>query len=365
MSNKILLFTDNHFCSTSSILRKRGNKYTVRLENQIATMNWLVKTAIDNDCFCMFSLGDFFDSPNLTAEELSCLSEINLSNIPTSFIVGNHEMGNATLEYSSAHSFLINQSCDVYNKPAIIGIGNTLIYILPYQLEINRKENIMDYFPTVDIPDNVRYKVLLMHNDISGISMGKFVSKEGFSKDDLSSNFDLVINGHIHNQSWVTSNILNLGNITGQNFSEDSTKYKHQCMIIDCDTLEYKLITNPEALNFCKIDFTGKNSDIDYINSISSKVGNNAVLSIKCEENDFYYIKHRFDPESEQDNLIPRNCNVLQTRIILEKSNTTVENSEETVENLKLDYLNEFQDYILNQLGNSDTVIKELEEILH
>ena len=364
--SKLLLFTDNHFCSTSSILRQMGERYTLRLQNQLDTINWLTKTATENGCSELFCLGDFFDSNTLTAQEISCLSEVDFKEFPVHFIVGNHEMGNATLDYTSVHSFLMNKNCTVYNKPAIIGVDNTLIYILPYQLEIYRLKNIMEYFPKIDIPQNIKYKILFTHNDISGINMGNFISKEGFSKEDLSNNFDLVINGHIHNQNWVTKNILNLGNITGQNFSEDATKYKHQCMILDCETLQYELITNPYAINFSKLDFTGENNNIDYINKMSFLVGNNAILSIKCNEENVYYIKHRFDPETQEDPLVPRNCNVIKSRIVVEKNNaiTDVQNIEQTTQELHLDYLQEFQKYIIQELGTEDTVLFELERVL-
>lgn len=364
--NKILLYTDNHFCSVSSILRGRGTKYSLRLENQLDTMNWLIELAKEQGCTDIVSLGDFFDKPELNAEELACLSEIDFQNLNCHFLVGNHEMGNATLEYSSAHSFLINQNCEVYNKPAIIGIGNTLIYILPYQLEVNRLNDIMEYFPKINIPNNIQYKILLTHNDIAGVNMGMFISKEGFSKDNLDNNFDLIINGHLHNQQWVTKKILNLGNITGQNFSEDATKYKHQCMILDCDTLQHKLITNPYALNFSKLDFTGKYDNIDYINKMSPKIGNNAVVSIKTNSQSFDYINKRFNPDIPEDKLIPRNCNVIQARILIERELLNEDNSstEQSISTLQLNHLNEFQSYVLANIGSDELVISELQEIL-
>ena len=38
---KILLFGDTHFCERSSIITKYGTKYSVRLENQLASLNWV------------------------------------------------------------------------------------------------------------------------------------------------------------------------------------------------------------------------------------------------------------------------------------------------------------------------------------
>ena len=42
---KILCFTDNHFCEKSSIITKYGAKYTLRLENQLNSLNWVEQTA--------------------------------------------------------------------------------------------------------------------------------------------------------------------------------------------------------------------------------------------------------------------------------------------------------------------------------
>ena len=363
--SKILLCTDNHFCSTSSILRQRGAQYTLRLENQLQTINWIVDKAIELECSNIFFLGDFFDSATLNAEEISCLSEIDFKGIYTHFLVGNHEMGNATLDYSSAHSFLLNQNCEVYNKPSVLVLDNTSIYMLPYQLEVNRLDSVMEYFPT-NLPTNTQYRLLLSHNDIAGINMGKFVSQVGFDVSDLSSKFDLVVNGHIHNQGWVANNVLNLGNITGQNFSEDSVKYPHQAMLIDTETLEYTFFTNPYALNFAKLDFTTEETaHIDYINKVSHMIGNNAVLSIKVKPDDYEYLRNRFDPQYNTSELIPKSCNVLCCRVIIDKGTSQVnEEDNSKVSTLHLDHLNEFQKYVLENIGEDEVTLQELQEVL-
>lgn len=360
--NKILLFTDPHFCSYSSILQDRGETYSVRLENQLQTMNWIVEIAKENQCEEVFCLGDFFDKPELSAEEISALSEINFEDLNVHFIVGNHEMGRGDLEFSSAHMFLLKSGCEVYNSAAILGIGNTLIHLLPYQLEINRKQSIMDYFPKTIPYENFKYSILLTHNDIRGINLGHFITKDGFDKEDLDCNFDLVVNGHLHNQQWVTSKILNLGNITGQNFSEDGFKFPHQVMILDCDTLEYELIKNPYAIYFYKLDFTGENDNIDYINKLSARV-QNGVVSIVTTEKSYKYIKYRFDPTDRSLDGIgcPQNCNILKSRISIQRKNSI---AEEAIENLYVDHLNMFKDYVTENMDVTDILISELQEVV-
>ena len=85
---KVCICGDVHWCTYSSILRKRGTRYSLRLENLIDSVNWVIDTAASNGCTDLFFLGDFFDASVLTAEEISALSELKWNNsVYTSFIV--------------------------------------------------------------------------------------------------------------------------------------------------------------------------------------------------------------------------------------------------------------------------------------
>lgn len=364
MTDKILIYTDNHFCATSSIVRGRGNKYTLRLENQIKTMEWLVDKAQENNCVAMFCCGDFFDRSDLNAEELSALSEIDLKGIHNYFLVGNHEIGRSDCSFSTTATFLQNDVCEILSQPTIIGWGSTLIYILPYISE-NDKKPVRAYFKDIEAP-NYKYKILLSHNDIKGVQLGKYVTETGFTKEEFNDNFDLVINGHLHNQSWVTEKVLNLGNITGQNFSEDGFKYKHQAILLDLDTLQYELITNPYALNFYKIDWSD-DPGIDVINETSMKMSN-AVLSLKISEKYSDYLKYRFDPTNHDEHMeeiyCPKNNNILCSRIIVDhQTSQTKENI--STETLQLDHIKEFQQFVANNMEYNDIVKSELQEVLN
>lgn len=90
---RICIWGDNHWSQYSSIIRKRGQKYSCRLENSIQSLNWVEKLAVDKNCDMTVCLGDFFDSSSLNAEEITALKDVHWSNLPKYFIVGNHEMG--------------------------------------------------------------------------------------------------------------------------------------------------------------------------------------------------------------------------------------------------------------------------------
>ena len=88
---KILCYTDNHFCERSSIITKYGTKYSLRLENQLASLNWAEQLAIDEGCAMIVCLGDFFDKPHLTDQEITAIQDIKWAeDIPHYFLVGNH-----------------------------------------------------------------------------------------------------------------------------------------------------------------------------------------------------------------------------------------------------------------------------------
>ena len=73
---KYLVCGDVHWCQYSSILRARGRKYSVRLENLIKSVNWVEDLAAKKGCIGVIYLGDFFDRPDLNSQEISALSEI-------------------------------------------------------------------------------------------------------------------------------------------------------------------------------------------------------------------------------------------------------------------------------------------------
>lgn len=349
---KILVWTDNHYCQYSSILRSRGKKYSTRLENQIQSLNWLNEVAIEKDCDSMVCLGDFFDKESLNSEELTALNDIKWNNLSTVFLVGNHEMGRNNLSISSSHILNLIPNITIMDSVKEFMLDNTRIVFLPYVLESDRKP-IEEYF------EKSNDKTLVFsHNDIAGIQMGQIISKNGFSIEEIENNCDLFVNGHIHNGQKITPKIINLGNLTGQNFSEDSFIYNHNIMIIDTDTLEYELIENPYSLKFYKLDFTTDNS-ITHINDISFRVRNNSIVTIKCNEEDFNYINCRFG-KGDSD-IIPKHNGIIESRIMIQHlSNEDVE----SVEEFSVDHYKEFQKFILDTLGNSDIVLKELEEIL-
>ena len=178
---RILLYTDNHFCTNSSIIRKNGEKYSIRLENQIKSVNWAEQLGIEKNCDMVIHLGDFFDKSELTAQEL----------------VGNHEMGSSDLQYNSLNA--LSKIGKIVNEPYYMsGFGCRIIF-LPYILETNRKP--LQYYINSAIGDKwetqeVKNTIILSHNDIAGIRYGQYISKQGFDAQEIYDSCNLFVNGH-------------------------------------------------------------------------------------------------------------------------------------------------------------------------
>jgi len=355
---KILVVGDIHWSQYSSILRKRGRKYSYRLENLIQSINWAEELA--DECYCeeVIYLGDFFDRSELNSEELSALREIVWSAIPHHFLVGNHEAGRGDLSYNSTEVFNL-ADFEVISKPKSFYVKNIRLVFLPYILEKDRK-SFEEYIPvTTDYDREVLQTIVFSHNDIKGYQMGKFISQEGFDIVDIDKSCDLYLNGHLHNGGRITNKIINVGNLTGQNFSEDAFKYDHSVIVLDTDNLTCAVYENPYALNFYKLDFT-ENANIDYINEISMQMKKNCVATIKCNEDDLFYLRARFDPKYKDDK-IPYNCNMVESRFIIQLNK--VDNIETRRETLHIDHLQQFSDYMINSLGKSELLEYELQKV--
>lgn len=346
--SKILIFTDNHFSTNSSIIRSNGEKYSTRLENQIKSLNWVNQLAIEENCDQMICLGDFFDSPNLTSQEVSALKEVKWNNIPKTFLVGNHEMGSNDLIYNSAD--VLYKIGKVINKPSMTsGYGYELIY-LPYILETNRKslqeyiEQIRkEYYSGMWTTQEVKHLIILSHNDLKGIQFGRYESKQGFEIKEIESNCDLFINGHLHNQTPITKKIFNLGNLTGQNFSEDGFKYSHSALILDTDNLETKIINNPYAFYFYKIEV----NNIEELKEQITKLDKNySIGSIKISQK---YIK-------EAKELCNEHFKEYRLMIIPEINI----DKEETNELTQIDHIEQFKNYLLQKIGVNEILNEEL-----
>lgn len=339
---RLLLFADLHMCPRASIISKWGTKYPSRLENCIESVNWLERKAEELGCDYIVNLGDFFDRPDLTSETITACNEIKWADIMHLHLVGNHDASNSSLTFNSVNC-LADFSHSIITEPMVLPLADCDICFLPYVTECDRKP-LNEYFQK---SDSGKPRVILSHNDISGIQLGPVTSKTGFSLEEIEANCSLFLNGHLHNGQAITQKVINLGNLTGKDFGEDASKYTHCIAILDTKDLSLTYEENPYAYNFYKIQID-RESDILCLEQLKDQ----AVVSIKCEQSLAEATKQKI---STLDNII-------ESRIILVKKYE--ENSENTVElDLSVDHLARFIECCRANIENTSVLEEELNEV--
>ena len=331
---------DVHWCAYSSILRSRDEKRSTRLTYLLESVNWAEGKSRDIDCDAIVYLGDFFDKPDLTEEEITALTEVKWNKgVPHYFIVGNHESRSANLRFSSTSVFeLLGLDFVVINEPTRIDDA----FFVPYLNDVSDVD-------LVELTKGVKHPIVFSHNDISGIRYGQYESKSGFPIETIESLDGLFVNGHLHNHTKFERNgnlyAVNLGNLTGQNFSEDGMLYRHYAMSIENDEIIF--YENPYAMMFYKLEI----NDDKGVNALDN-LKFPAVLCVKCDEE----MKIKVD-----DKIASLYDSVLAYKIIVSMKDTTAEVSHDVV--TSVDHINRFREFVIERLGNTDTVRSELEEI--
>lgn len=346
---KCLFFTDPHWSQNSSIVRSRGACYSTRLENLIASINWVERLAEQCGCSWVVCGGDFFDSTTLNAEELSALKEIQWAPLTHIFLTGNHETNVSSLEFSASDIFNLCPQAVVISKPEcnVASGTETEFAFLPYILERDRKP-IAEYFG----PRTGRKRILFSHNDLKDVQYGMFLSTEGFTLDDIHENSDICLNGHIHHCGYVSEKIINGGNLTGQNFTEDAYKFEHCVQVIDTETLHVDFYKNPYALNFYKVDLTSCLTAAEASRELD-KISTNAVVTVKCAEGIDYNLKDLLDTR-----------NIIAYRLLVERR--SLDGSVEETQSLAsdVDHLSQFKEYVLSEIGDTNLIREELSLVM-
>lgn len=349
---KIMIYSDPHFCERSSIITKMGDNYSLRLENQIKSINWAEQLATAKHCDIIICAGDFFDKPILTSQELTALSEIKWANKPHYFLVGNHESADTDLQYSSTKVLeQIDQypKREVISKPCCFSIENFELAFLPYISE-GQKKDLSEYLS--ELTDTPR--LLISHNDIFGLQLGPIVSKVGFKPEEFAKYATLTINGHLHNGQKINDNLINIGDLTGKDFGENAYQYKHCVAILDTTTFgvmyaanEPEYIENPYAFNFYKLEINSEH-ELNKLNTLK----NNAVVSVQCPINIYQKVVDSIN-----------NCsNIVESRIIIKQEYKNIEQADIT--DLSIDHFAKFAECCKAKLENTKILEEELTEIL-
>lgn len=341
---RVLIYTDPHFCEKSSIVTKLGDKYSVRLENLIKSINWAEDLALKKGCKYVICAGDFFDKPNLTQQEITAVNEIIFAPFCKHyFLVGNHESEENDLHYNSTEILQQDKlSNRIIAEPTLLEEPGFELAFLPYITEARRRP-VDEYFPKAKAK-----RLLISHNDLFGVQMGPAVSAVGFKPADLESICDTCVNGHLHNGVKITDKVINLGNLTGKDFGEDAFRYKHCAMVFETDTWTYELIENPYAFNFYKLDVKAV-GDIKKLAALKD----NAVASIQCKSD---LVKALRDA-------LERTENVVESRVVVTHEPSDAA-SDGDIADLTVDQYAKFAECCHEKLENTRILDEELAEVL-
>ena len=353
---RVLVVGDVHWSEYSSIVRKRGEVYSKRLENLINSINWVESVAEENNVDRVVFLGDFFDKSTLNATEISALKEVVWANIPHDFIVGNHEGLSEDLELNSTNIMTLVPNCRVIDRPMFdCGYGYRFLY-LPYSLEENRKSigYWLSYFTGGQFfTQEVKQTIVFSHNDVK-MKFGLLESSIGYGIDDIDNNCDLFLNGHIHSGGKFSRVGYNVGNLTGQNFGEDSTKYTHSIVLLDTNDRTFDVFENPYAFNFYKIDVSSLEEVEHFINNV---VKDNSIVTIKAIESICEDVRLLLSTNGVAVSKI-KEYRVI-SKHINQDSDTMVD--ETIIESVN--HLDEFVTFIKNNLEITPMIAEELSEV--
>ena len=324
---------------------QRGHTFSVRLEKLIESINWVQQQAVALGCDMIVCGGDFFDKSTLTAEELTALSTIQWAQLPQYFLAGNHEM---TLDNQSVlSSDALYKIGTIIRNSTTLSVGDKDLMLLPYIDEDIRKP-LGEYL----LP-NRRERIIISHNDIKGIKYGKYISESGFSIDEIEKNCSLFINGHLHNCGILNDKgtIINLGNLCGQNFTEDASKYPHFMCVVDTDTLQVNYYENPYAINFHKVVIDSKDTMQEKLATLKQ----NAVVWVDTYT---YLLTDVKEYLNSMSNIIARRVTTTRDELLV---GTEVEVN--IVELQPVDPLEKFEELFLTKYEKTPIILRELEEV--
>lgn len=344
---RILIVGDIHMCPTSSIITGRGEKYSQRLENCINSINWCEELSNTKNCDAVVYLGDTFNTASLNDETITAVKELKWNDrIMHHFLVGNHESTENDLKFNSVN-ILKNADINItiFDKPEIIKYADLELAYLPY-IPVKNQLPLQEYFGEMTTG---KKRIIFSHNDLAGIQLGSFLSKNGFKLDDIQKYSSLFLNGHLHNGTWVVpGRIRNLGILTGKNFNENGDLYPHTVMILDTDTLQYEDVENPYAFNFYKLEINSP-ADIQRM----SLLKNNLALYIS------YDTRYETELNEQLEKMKDKIVEVKQVPIL----NTIRLTTTTDISTLHEDHLAKLVEFCDIKFDHNEIIFAELEEI--
>ena len=228
---KILVFGDTQYYNNINRSKLLPNGRSSWLEEQINLTKSIFDYALTNDISIIIHTGDLFEEKSKVNTGL--IKEIwglynNYKNLFSFYFnQGNHDI-TSFQDRSKSLLYLFREIGSVIFGPAGFYLGKSHVVFCPHK-------------STTDYDQYLKknsYNILVLHENID-----THYPNEPSIDSDIFKNWDLVLNGHIH-QTNIYKNIINVGSFMQQDFSEEGQgKY-----FVILDGLKYTLHPIPHPV---------------------------------------------------------------------------------------------------------------------
>ena len=353
---KIGIYSDVHFSSGGNALPMHlfdDSKYTTRLTLCSKSIMWAYDVFQQQGVDFVINCGDTFNTNRLNSEEISCFKELMVkldkySDVNTlATLVGNHDMYNNDFNVSNIIS---DDFTLIVQDYAYFKMDDVDVYLLSYKDNSSILESINSMLN--EFPRQGDKSILFMHQDVVGAKLGEFrLLNTGIKQQYLIDNFDVVINGHIHNHDVLYDSndklICNIGSLTTHSFA-DSNAHIGGCYIFDTDTNKIETFINPHQILFRSIDVSSNESLDDKLQSIM-KHELKTVIKIKCDAIDKEQIESLLQHNKLKDNIVKVHYIVTYNKD--EKQDDGCTEPVQLIDGTNNDLVSKFKEFL--QLGES------------
>lgn len=248
---KIGIYTDCHFCKSSSILVGSSlNKYSMRLDSLIKSFEWMYELFEQNEVCSIFNLGDLISSDILDAETNSALSEaLSYSKgIQEYWLIGNHEKKSRDSKFHSLSLIKQYPNIKIIDDFDTIDLGSLKVLMKSF----TSSENSLELFQNEC--KSVKDKSIVMTHQVYRDMIPGMVGYDLDYKEIVKNkNILRIFNGHIHSAKDV-DRYCQVGSISGMSFGDDYSGFFPGVIIYDCDTDTFERYVNPYSTLFYTLD---------------------------------------------------------------------------------------------------------------
>lgn len=248
---KIGIYTDCHFCKSSSILVGSSlNKYSMRLDFLIKSFKWMYDLFEKNEVCNIFNLGDLISSDVLDAETNSALSEaLSYSKGAQEYwLIGNHEKKSRDSKFHSLSLIKQYPNIKIIDDFEIIDLESLKVLMKSFTSSEHSLEEFQNECKSIKDKS-----IVMTHQVYKDMIPGMIGYDLDYKEIVKNENILNIFNGHIHS-ARDEDKYCQVGSISGMSFGDDYSRFLPSIIIYDCDTNTYKRYYNPYATLFYTID---------------------------------------------------------------------------------------------------------------